>query len=119
MRSSGLRATRVAAVVLLISNVVALASARSAVTHAAPSATAVSDAHCGPGSLPETTQGRTPAADYVSGRASKGYTCNTSLVGHFGSTGGYKVQRYVDKAGHVCGYYDTTLLFPKDLATNG
>ena len=42
-----------------------------------------------------------------------------TLIGHFGSTGGYKVLRYVDKSGHVCGYYDTTLLFPKDLVTNG
>ena len=30
--------------------------------------------------------------------------------------GGYKVERYVDKAGHECAYYDTTLLFPTQRA---
>ena len=102
------------AVALIASCVVVSASARP-VLSAAP----VRDARCGRGSLPETTQGRTPAADYASGRVAKGYSCNTALIGHFGSTGGYKVLRYIDKAHHVCGYYDTTLLFPKDLVTNG
>jgi len=104
-----------AIVILVASCVVVSASARPA-----PSAAPVPRAHCGPGSSPETgAQGRTPAADFASGRAAKGYSCNTTLIGHFGSTGGYKVLRYVDKSGHVCGYYDTTLLFPKDLMTNG
>jgi len=79
---------------------------------------AVRDAPCDRGSLPESTQGRTPAADFKDGRAAKGYTCNAHEVGHFGKTGGYKVLRYVDGAGHVCGYYDTSLLFPKDAGTN-
>ncbi|TMK81799.1 MAG: hypothetical protein E6G46_07090, partial [Actinobacteria bacterium] len=104
-----------AVVILVASCVVVSASARPA-----PSAAPVPRARCGPGSMPETgAQGRTPAADFASGRAAKGYSCNTTLIGHFGSTGGYKVLRYVDKSGHVCGYYDTTLLFPKDLMTNG
>jgi hypothetical protein len=76
-------------------------------------------ARCGPGSRPETgRQGRVPAADFASGRAAKGYICNTSLVGHFGQSGGYRVERYVDKAGHECAFYDSTLLFPSD-APNG
>ena len=33
-------------------------------------------------------------------------------IGQHGSTGGFKVRRYVDKAGRECAYYDTTLLFP-------
>ena len=41
-----------------------------------------------------------------------GYTCNTQLVGHEGSTGGFKVERFTDKAGRTCVYYDTTLLYP-------
>src|SRR5204863_8870943 len=41
-----------------------------------------------------------------------GYTCNMKVVGHEGKTGGFKVLRFVDKAGHECAYYDTTLLFP-------
>src|SRR5207302_4555176 len=77
-------------------------------------------ATCGPGSRPETgMQGRVSAADFSSGRAGRGFTCNTELVSHFGSTGGYKVERYVDAAGHECAYYDTTLLFPKDVTTAG
>ncbi|MDQ1695588.1 MAG: hypothetical protein QOJ03_941, partial [Frankiaceae bacterium] len=70
------------------------------------------DIACGKGSLPEKIQGRAPAADFKSGRAAKGYTCNAVQVSHFGSTGGYRVERYVDKAGHECAYYDSTLLFP-------
>jgi hypothetical protein len=72
-------------------------------------------AKCGPGSMPETgRQGRVPAKDYTSGRAAKGYTCNTELVGHYGQSGGYRVERYVDRAGHECAFYDSTLLFPSD-----
>jgi hypothetical protein len=74
---------------------------------------------CGPGSLPETgTQGRVPAAEVASGRAAKGYRCNTVQVSHFGATGGFQVHRYVDKAGHDCAFFDSTLLFPKDAAAN-
>ena len=73
-------------------------------------------ASCDKGSRPETgTQGRVPAADYPSGRAAKGYTCNATVVGHYGTNGGFRVERYVDKAGHVCAYYDSTLLFPRDV----
>ncbi|MEA2684043.1 MAG: hypothetical protein QOK05_2371 [Chloroflexota bacterium] len=72
-------------------------------------------ATCGSGALPETgRQGRYPQSDIDSGRAALGYQCNVAQVGHFGDRGGYKVEHYVDKAGHECAYYDTTLLFPKD-----
>jgi hypothetical protein len=70
------------------------------------------DVPCDSGSLPETTQGRVPLADVNSGRAAEGYTCNAREVGHFGKTGGFRVESYTDAAGHICGYYDTTLLFP-------
>ena len=76
------------------------------------------DGPCGPGSKPESTQGRVPAADFASGRAAQGYTCNTEEVAHFGTTGGYRTYQYVDSAGHRCAYYDTTLLFPAN-ATSG
>jgi hypothetical protein len=70
-------------------------------------------AHCGRGSLPETDrQGRAPLADYASGRAAKGYTCNAVADSHIGTTGGFKNFRYTDKAGNVCAFYDGTLLFP-------
>jgi hypothetical protein len=50
---------------------------------------ATPDGHCGPGSRPEKTQGRVPLADYDSGRAAKGYTCNATEVSHIGDTGGF------------------------------
>lgn len=78
---------------------------------------------CGPGSRPETgLQGRVSREDHDSGRAAEGYTCNTELVGSYtvpnaiGTVGGFKVERYVDKAGHDCAYYDTTLLYPTNIA---
>ncbi|MGA8256128.1 MAG: hypothetical protein WB767_06075 [Nocardioides sp.] len=72
-------------------------------------------AECGPGSRPETdVQGRVPAADYESGRATKGYRCNAVEIGRNDSTGGFKVLRYVDRRGQACAYYDTTRVFPSD-----
>jgi hypothetical protein len=83
-----------------------------------PSLAAVPRAQCGPGSRPETgIQGRVSAQDVADGRAAQGYTCNTELVGHYGTTGGYRVYRYVDRAGHVCAFYDSTLLFPTNALT--
>jgi hypothetical protein len=77
---------------------------------------------CGPGSRPETDiQGRVPRKDHESGRAAKGYTCNTKQLGSYeipntiGSIGGFKVERYVDEAGNECAYYDTTLLSPTNI----
>ena len=63
---------------------------------------------------PETgLQGRVSLEDIASGRAVEGYRCNTELVGQselsttpLGTFGGFKVQRYVDAAGHECAYYD-------------
>ena len=84
---------------------------------AVPAAT--TKAICGPGSRPETgIQGRVSSQDHASGRAALGYTCNTELVGSYtvpnavGTVAGFKVERYVDAAGHDCAYYDTTLVFP-------
>lgn len=79
---------------------------------------ATPDAPCGPGSMPEKIQGRVPLADYSNGRAAKGYYCNAKEIGHTGNTGGFKTFRYVDKNGHVCAFYDGTLLFPTSLAHN-
>src|SRR5205807_7794117 len=70
-------------------------------------------AQCGPGSMPETgAQGRVPKADVASGRAAKGYTCNADVLSHYGATGGFRVYRYIDGAGHECAFYDTAVLFP-------
>ncbi len=65
---------------------------------------------CGPGSRPETgMQGRVQE-----GQADAGFTCNTTLLSRHGKAGGFKVLRFVDKAGHECAYYDSTLLFPSN-----
>jgi hypothetical protein len=74
---------------------------------------------CGKGSLPEQTQGRAPASDVASGRFAKGYTCNAVEISHLGASGGYRVERYVDKAGHECAYWDSTLLFPTSIPDEG
>ena len=68
-------------------------------------------ADCGPGSRPETSiQGRVPKADYTSGRAERGYLCNTRQVAHQGASGGFKTLRYTDRKGNTCAFYDSTLL---------
>ncbi len=75
---------------------------------AAPPVTAVPRAVCDADSKPEPgIQGRVPA-----GSAANGLWCNASLISHQGTSGGFKVLRYVDAAGHECAYYDTALLFP-------
>ncbi len=50
-------------------------------------------------------------------RGRAGYVCNLSLLGREGTAGGYKVERFVDQAGHECAYYDTTLLFGANAVT--
>ena len=101
----------------------------NAVATAPASLKATPKATCGPGSMPETgLQGQVSSADHASGRAALGFTCNTEMVGSyvtpnpsgvmndpFGTVGGFKVLRYVDKAGHECAYYDTTLLYPTNI----
>src|SRR4051812_43067488 len=74
----------------------------------APPVTAVPRARCDAASKPEPdVQGRVPA-----GSAANGLWCNATLISHQGTSGGFKVLRYVDPAGHECAYYDTALLFP-------
>jgi hypothetical protein len=91
-----------------------------------PTMSATPKAICGADDWPETgIQGRVSRAEKESGRAAKGYTCNTELVGHhksavipvntWGTIGGYKVHRYVDQTGNECAYYDSTLLFPTNI----
>ena len=70
---------------------------------------------CDPGSRPETVQGKVSKADYDSGRAAKGYFCNARLVSHRGVSGGFRVERFVDRAGHECAYWDSTLLWPHNV----
>ena len=70
---------------------------------------------CGPGSRKEpTVDGRVPQ-----GSASKGLNCNIKLIGHQGTEGGFKVFRYTDSHGHVCAFYDQTLLLPLNALNPG
>src|SRR5689334_16335201 len=90
----------------------ALASASLVFAHPAPSAAEsiagpTPGAPCARGSLPEAMQGRAPGADVASGRYELGYTCNAVQVGYSGSSGGYRVERYVDTAGHECAFHDS------------
>ncbi|MDA0174559.1 hypothetical protein OJ998_36010 [Solirubrobacter taibaiensis] len=74
----------------------------------APPVVSAPRAVCEPGSKPEPgVQGRVPA-----GAAADGLWCNMTLVSRHGTSGGFKVLRYVDRAGRECAYYDTALLFP-------
>jgi hypothetical protein len=95
------RAAAVPALLAVVAALVFLNPAHSVSPQATPRA------KCGPGSRPETgIQGRVPPG------STKGFTCNVELLGHEGKGGGFKVERFVDKHGHECAYYDTTLLFP-------
>jgi hypothetical protein len=70
-------------------------------------------ADCLPGGIPEgPMQGRVSAEDIAAGKVDKGYLCNVKVIGTSGSAGGFRVHRYIDRNGHECAYYDTTLLFP-------
>jgi LVIVD repeat-containing protein len=96
---------------LAVALVAATAGPMGSAAAATPPATP--KANCGPGSKPEPSiQGRVPAEEVASGRADQGYFCNIKQIGHIGESGGFKTHRFVDKAGHECAYYDTTLLFP-------
>lgn len=87
-------------------------NARGAAAPAVPFAP-VPRALCGPGSIPERgLQGRMSADDIAHGGAAHGFRCNLEPLSHFGTTGGLRVHRYVDVAGHECAYYDTSLFFP-------
>jgi hypothetical protein len=107
---------RVASVLAAVAMVTAALQLHARAQDGAP-VPATPRAQCGPGSNPESgMQGRVTAEDISSGRAAKGFSCNTEVVGHHGNTGGFRVHRYVDPAGHECGYYDTTALFPTAVA---
>jgi hypothetical protein len=78
------------------------------VHRAEPRLVALAKPACDTGSRPEPgVDGRVP-----SGSGTNGLWCNVTLIAHQGTSGGFKVFRYVDTQGHVCAFYDTALLFP-------
>src|SRR5918999_3152639 len=107
------RLLRPLAAVLALAICATVAVAVPAQESGEPRPVATPRAECGPGSRPEPSiQGRVPREEVDSGRANRGYWCNLTVLGHSGSTGGFRVHRYVDRSGHECAYYDTALLFP-------
>jgi hypothetical protein len=110
---------RLAAALVLVAGAVGALTAASSSGSSYEFPDATPQARCGPGSAPETSyQGRVPARDYASGRAARGYRCNTRQVAHHGTSGGFKVHRYTDRNGNTCAFYDSTLLFPRDVLAN-
>ena len=83
-----------------------------------PPITATPRIPCGPGSNPlGGVDGRVPAGALNAPAAAHGYTCNVTLLAHQGQSGGFKVFRYFDDAGHECAFYDTALLYPTNAIT--
>ncbi|MET1059002.1 MAG: hypothetical protein ABWX84_05370 [Nocardioides sp.] len=118
-RSSTAAVRRLAAALVVVGALVAGVTAASSLGTSYTFPTATPKADCGPGARPETSyQGRVPTADYTSGRVERGYQCNARQVSHHGDTGGFKVLRYRDRGGRTCAFYDSTLLFPKDVLVN-
>ena len=112
------RALRAAVVLaafgLSVAATLAPTAAATSTTRAEPPLTATPRATCGPGSRPEPgLQGRIPPGP----GSARGFTCNITQLGHEGTAGGFKVERYVDTAGHECAYYDTTLTFASNAAS--
>jgi len=78
------------------------------VRRAEPPFLATPRANCLPGSRREPgIQGRVPE-----GANTTALHCNVDLLGRQGSSGGFKVHRYIDRRGRECAFYDTALLFP-------
>jgi hypothetical protein len=95
-----------------------LSGVMSATGTAYPAATPQGPCRGPQDALETDIQGRVPLSDYRGGRYRRGYRCNTVEVAHQGASGGFKVLRYRDSKGNVCAFYDSTLLFPKDLLFN-
>ena len=109
----------VAALLSLAIGAGAVAQAQAPAAAPALYAGPIPQAPCSPGGVPERgEQGRVSAADIDSGAAADGFRCNTIKLGRLGATGGFQTHRYIDAKGQECGYFDSTLLFPKDTAPN-
>jgi len=77
-------------------------------------------AECGPGSRPlGGEQGRVPPEALETSEAERGWTCNLEPVSRVTGGGGWKVWRYVDRAGHECAYYDSSDPHPLAAAAIG
>lgn len=94
----------------LTAAVVGLGSAPLA--SADPDDSGIARANCGPDSSPETgLQGQVPRRDRDSGRSSRGYWCNMTLIGRYQGEGAGVVSPSYDH----CAYFGT--IFPSPLLT--
>jgi hypothetical protein len=85
-----------------------------------PPLKAVPPAACSAGSHPlDGEQGRVPASATDSPAAAQGWTCNITPIGHYATTGGFRTWRYVDRHGHVCAFYDTSIVSPLNVVRLG
>jgi len=90
-----------------------LAKETTPVTPPGPTLHATPSIACAAGSRPKTgMQGRVTAADIASPAGTQGWTCNLTKVSNQRTPGGFRVWRYVDRAGHTCAFYDTSLGAP-------
>ena len=78
------------------------------VTRGTPRAGATPRAQCGPGSRPEGEL----AGPRARRQRRRLHLQSRAARPRGRATGGFKVERYVDAAGHECAYYDTALVFP-------
>jgi hypothetical protein len=86
--------------------------------HHEPALAPVPRAKCDARSRPLAgMQGRVPKEAIDSPQAAQGWTCNVRVVSHHPTPGGFRVWRYVDPAGHVCAYYDTSISGPGDVVS--
>jgi hypothetical protein len=109
--------TRLATALLLLGLTLSPVSSPDAA--ATPYAGPTPGVGCAPGALPEAMQGRAPASDVVTGGTARGYRCNAVEIGHTGNTAGYRVERYVDRAGHECAFSDSTAFFAEQVPDSG
>ena len=85
---------------------------------AAPSSAPTPGIRCDKASKPETVQGKAPKADYDSGRAAAGYTCNAKTISHRFQWGG-SVSSATSTPPDASARTDSTLLWPHDVPDQG
>ena len=90
-----------------------LAAETTPVTPPGPPLRSTPSVACAAGSRPKSgMQGRVTAADIASAAGAQGWTCNLTKVANQRIPGGFRVWRYVDRAGHACAFFDTSLAAP-------
>ena len=88
-----------------------LAAMKPVKTLKGPPLRAVPPADCNERSDPlDGMQGRVTAEAIASPEAADGWSCNATVVARHATPGGFRVWRYVDRAGHTCAFYDTSLV---------